>query len=275
MKGLPPALLYSRLREVVRCLHPQRLFARSDSIYEALYDRHARLHSEEDVVGAGAFDLIGRLELSVLLMENLRPTDTVVDFGCGTGRLAVHVIPRLVGGHYIGIDVSRPILEAGMRRVEARVPAPPCQVTWLHQTTPRFALGEGAVDVLCAFSVFTHLEHEDAYRYLADARRIVRPDGRVVFSCLPLDLQVAREVFLASASVDVRQRWSAVRNVTTSRDLMDAVARLAGWSPVRWYPGDRPSIVSVDTGEASHFGQSICVLERSGGEPSAASPTDG
>jgi SAM-dependent methyltransferase len=270
MKRLLPAAVYSRLREMAGRLHPGRLFAASDSTYETLYDRHARAHSDEDVVGAGAFDLIGRLELSVLVMEGLRPTDTVVDFGCGTGRLAVHVIPRLVGGHYVGIDVSRPILEAARARVKARVPAPPCRVTWLHQTTPRFALAGGAVDVLCAFSVFTHMEHEDAYRYLADSRRIVRPGGRVIFSCLPLDLQVAREIFLASAAVDLGQRWSVVRNVTTSRDLMEAVSRLAGWTPVRWYAGDGPSVVSVDTGEASPFGQSICVLEPAGREPAAA-----
>jgi SAM-dependent methyltransferase len=273
MKRFLPAPVYSRLRQMVGRLRPERLLAASDSTYETLYDRHARAHSEEDVVGAGDFDLIGRLELSVLVMERLRPTDTVVDFGCGTGRLAVHVIPRLVGGHYVGIDVSRPMLEAARSRVGARVVAPPCQVTWLHQTTPRFALADGAVDVLCAFSVFTHMEHEDAYRYLADARRIVRPGGRVIFSCLPLDLRVAREIFLGSAAVDLGQRWSVVRNVTTSRDLMEAVSRLAGWTPVRWYPGDGPGIVSVDTGEACHFGQSICVLEPAGGEPSAVAAT--
>src|SRR5581483_61627 len=122
-----------------------------------------------------------------------------VDFGCGTGRLAVHVIPYLHGGHYIGIDVSRPMLDGARRRVARVVPAPPARVSWIQQTRPVFPLPDRSVDVICAFSVFTHVEHEDTYRYLADARRIIRPDGRFVFSCLPLSLPIARTIFLREA----------------------------------------------------------------------------
>ena len=62
-------------------------------------------------IGNGDYELIGRIELGLLLMEGLRPDSTLVDFGCGTGRLAVHVIPRLQrGGRYIGIDISETML---------------------------------------------------------------------------------------------------------------------------------------------------------------------
>lgn len=55
---LPPRIA-SRLCAVARRLQPRQVFPRSGSIYQALCDQHARLHSEEDVVGTGALGLIG------------------------------------------------------------------------------------------------------------------------------------------------------------------------------------------------------------------------
>ena len=234
-----------------------------DNLYEALYEAHAQALSGEEAVGGGDFHLIGGIELGALLMAGLRPNDTVVDFGCGTGRLARQLIPRLAGGHYIGIDIAPTMLVRAEHRVRSTIPQAPCQVTWIRQDTTTFPLRAESVDMICAFSVFTHIEHEDTYRYLKDAARIVRPGGRFVFSCLPMDLVAAQHIFLQSAGNDFRERWRQVRNVTTSVDLMTAIAQLAGWTPTHWYAGDRPTIQLPETGEFHGLGQSICVLAKS------------
>src|SRR5215211_4071190 len=69
--------------------------------YENLYETYARELEIDQVVGPGDFDLIGRIELALLQMEGLKPEDTLVDLGCGIGRLAVHVIPTLTEGSYV------------------------------------------------------------------------------------------------------------------------------------------------------------------------------
>jgi ubiquinone/menaquinone biosynthesis C-methylase UbiE len=231
--------------------------------YEELYEARIRATSADTAIGAGRlpFDTVGRMELEILKREGLRPTDTLVDLGCGTGRLAVHAIPALAGGRYVGIDISRTMLDEAQKRVEKTIPDPPSRVSWVHQTTPEFALDIGAVDMICAFSVINHMEHEDAYLYLKEALRVVRPGGRFVFSCLPLNTERAREVFLKSASVDMQTRHRQVRHVVTSKELMDEVARLAGWTPVRWHDGDEKSIRLVGEEEPRKFSQSVCVLE--------------
>jgi ubiquinone/menaquinone biosynthesis C-methylase UbiE len=235
--------------------------ALATNTYEALCEAVAKAFSNEDAVGGGSFDLVGRIELSLLLMEGLKPTDILLDFGCGTGRLAVRAIPVLTGGHYIGADISQTMLEKARLLVTGTLPLPACKVSWVQQTTSEFPLPQHSVDLVCAFSVFTHMEHEDSYRYLKDALRIVRPGGRFVFSCLPLSVEYARDVFLASARERLHERWSKVRNVTTSVDLMTAIAELAGWRVLRWYPGDELRIQSFDTGEWFALGQSASVLE--------------
>jgi len=233
----------------------------NDNTYESLYEKLGKRYSDDDVIGVGGFDLIGRIELGVLLMEGLRPTDTFLDFGCGTGRLAVHAIPALAGGHYVGVDVSPSMLAKAQTRLSRVMAAPPCRISWVHQTTTRFPFDDHSVDVIGAFSVFTHIEHEDSYLYLKDALRVIKPRGRFVFSCLPMNLKSAHDVFLGEAAYDHRRRWQKVRNVTTSTELMTDIARLAGWNVLRWYAGDQSNIKLPDREEWHALGQSTCVLE--------------
>lgn len=228
-------------------------------IYQQLYEIHALSSDDSDAVGRGSYDVIGLLELELLKQAGLAPDSTLVDFGCGTGRLAVQAIGALPQGHYIGIDISKEML----RRLEIRLRELPKQgrVSLLHQPSDVFPLEDGSVDMLCAFSVFTHMEHEDTFRYLKDARRVVKPGGRFVFSCLPVDTPLGQYVFLESAGVDVQIRWARVRSVATSRELMQEIARLAGWTTARWYRGDEENITLPGEDKRFAFGQSVAVLE--------------
>jgi SAM-dependent methyltransferase len=231
--------------------------------YETLYANVGALAlSDEALVGPGDFGRVGAIELAILREAGLEPHHALVDLGCGAGRLALHAVPFLERGEYVGIDISRHALRRAAANLAQLQPPPSCRVSWLHNVETSFPLGDGVADVVCAFSVFTHIEHEDTYRFLADAISIVREGGRFVFSCLPLELGVSREVFLESAAVPLQKRWRRVRNVTTSRDMMDALADLAGWRVVGWYDGDEPRWSIEGSTAPAMLGQSICFLER-------------
>lgn len=231
-----------------------------ENLYEQLYQVHSLASSDADAVGRGSWDTIGLLELAFLQHGGLQPSHTLVDFGCGTGRLAVHAIPALPRGHYIGIDVSQEML----KRLDARtreMTQHTCRVSLMHQPHDSFPIADRTVDMVCAFSVFTHMEHEDTFRYLQDARRIVRPGGRFVFSCLAMDSELGRSVFLESSSKNVQARWATVRSVSTSREMMQEIARLAGWSLVQWYRGDEAHVQLPGQDTPLPFGQTVGVLE--------------
>jgi SAM-dependent methyltransferase len=261
------------IRSVVKTVIPQsqRAWLRDklttlrvdNNTYENLYETYARDVQADQVVGHGDFELIGSTELALLQMEGLQPAHTLVDLGCGVGRLAVHVIPILQGGSYIGIDISDTMLKRAKARIGQAVPNPGCRVTWLKQTTPQFNLPENSVDMMCAFSVFTHMEHEDSYRYLNAALKVVKPGGRFIFSCTPLTASMGKEIFLNSANLDLKTRWKYVRNVTTSPDYIEEIARLAGWSPLRWYAADVANIGPANNGKMYSLDQACCVLEPS------------
>ncbi len=231
--------------------------------YEHLYEAHAQAEGD-DGVGNGDYDVVGEIEFDILRSEGLEPTSTLLDFGCGNGRLAIHVVPYLANGNYIGTDIAPTFLVHAARRIAAATGAAAgssdqCSVRLVHQPDEHFDIADEVVDVACAFSVFTHMEHEDMFRYLVQLRRVVRSGGKVIVSCLPMTLDAARNIFLNEAAVDPQTRWRRVRNVTTSVELVDEIARLAGWTVVKWLPGTEGQAASVD-GEMRSLGQSIVVL---------------
>jgi len=244
--------------------HPQQdgaVHSRED-LYEALYEHHGAVQDEALAVGGPDFDLTGRIELGILLAEGLKPKDTVFDFGCGTGRLAVQLIPCLVNGRYIGVDIAQSMLDKARPLIAHRIPNPTCEIVLRKDTSRRFFCGDGEVDIVCAFSVFTHMEHEDAYQYLLDGLRITRPGGKFIFSCLPMSLPSVHGIFVDSSRAELSERWSRIRSVTTSVDLMESISRLAGWKILRWYRGDEVNIPMPDSREMRALGQSTCVLQK-------------
>jgi SAM-dependent methyltransferase len=226
--------------------------------YEQLYDAHFEAVPPEHSIGDGDFDLIGRIMLGVLIHEGLQNDSTLVDLGCGVGRLARHAGPWLDDGRYVGTDVSQGMLN------EARKCLGPLEnVELVHQVGEEFPFLEaGQVDMICAFSVFTHIEHEDAFRYMQAAYRVVKPGGKFVFSCLPIDLDMSRSIFAIEAEAPFGDRWRRVRNIVTAQPIMDELAVMAGWKVHKWYRGDEANICLYDDaeGELRGLGQSTCVL---------------
>ena len=259
LKHILPIRSVEAYRLARRVMNGQAAWPPSN-IYEQLYQTHSLVNSDSDAVGHGSFDTIGLLELALLHRAGLKPSHRLVDFGCGTGRLAMHAIPSLPHGHYIGIDVSQEMLRRLDQRLRA-LPRSTCRVSLMHQAFDTFPMADRSVDMVCAFSVFTHMEHEDSFRYLREARRVVRTGGRLVFSCLAIDSALGRSVFLESSSVNVQARWGRIRNVSTSREMMQEIAQLAGWSLVEWHRGDEKTVHLPGHETPLAFGQSVGVLE--------------
>lgn len=55
---------------------------------------------------------LGKYQMQFLKQRGLQPHHTVLDYGCGAGRLGVRVIQYLDPGHYYGLDIHRRSLEA-------------------------------------------------------------------------------------------------------------------------------------------------------------------
>ena len=95
--------------------------------FAALADEGAQLHGEADFV------------------QRLLPAGSVLDAGCGTGRVAVELARR--GYDVVGVDNDRSMLD-----VARRVPG-----TWVDEDLVRLDLGRTFDVVLCAGNVLVYV----------------------------------------------------------------------------------------------------------------------
>ncbi len=96
-----------------------------------------------------------------------------LDFGCGCGRVARHLIgneaSRRAGIHYSGVDVDRAQIDWAARHLGGRFEVIP--------TAPPTALASGSFDLIFTISVFTHLDEAMQDAWLAELTRLLRPGG--------------------------------------------------------------------------------------------------
>lgn len=236
--------------------------------YPAFVERLKREQGPERALEAAIgrhFDPVGVILRAFLVQNGLVPAHDVVDVGCGAGRLAKHLAPFLTG-RYLGTDVV-PDLVDHARRLAGRA-------DWRFETVRDTVIPEhdAAADFVCFFSVFTHLAATDSYRYLAEAARVARPGGRIVFTFL--EFAVARHWQYFETALDPVRAEAAPAIVFHSRDAIEAWAAHLPVGIEKVHAGDEahvelPHPVKFPDGPTFEkrstlgpVGQSVCILRR-------------
>lgn len=211
----------------------------------------------------GEFEAIGKLELALLEQYGLGEQPAcVVDVGCGSGRLAVQLAAR-PNVRYTGTDVMPDLLAFARQLCE--------RPDWQFVQTDGCAISvaDGQADYVCFFSVFTHLLHQETYRYLQEARRVLKPGGVALFTFLEFRIPCHWPIF--AHSLDALSK-NAHLDQFLSRDAIEAWAGHLALEVVRIDDGDRPHIplavpIAYEDGRVmegmGNFGQSVAVLRKS------------
>jgi SAM-dependent methyltransferase len=229
--------------------------------YEELW---RNLDGKENAVATavgGDFAVVGQLEFGLLRAVGLTEESSLIDVGCGSGRLAVQLAPWLKGS-YLGTDILQPLLDhaSGLCR----------RPDWRFERTrgETIPAPDSGADLICFFSVLTHITHEDTWRYLLEAKRVLKPGGRIVCSFLEFKIRSHWAIFRE----DVKDRSpTKVLNQFLSRDAFEAFAFNAGLELEQFFDGDQPHIpieqeLVFESGHRvsgmGNLGQSVCVIRK-------------
>ena len=122
----------------------------------------------------------------------------IVDLGCGPGVSTFALATRCPSDLVVGIDVAPRMLREARRR-QRSLKLGGARIAWVLADSTRLPLRDESVDALAGHS-FLYLVH-DRDRTLAEARRALRPGGRLVLmephsrpATLQATLQVSHDV---------------------------------------------------------------------------------
>ena len=133
------------------------------------------------------------------LLCELRVDDCVLELGCSHGRTMLALLNYLEPpGRYEGLDIRRSKIEFAQKNIHSRYPHFNFTAADVYNQvynpkgkqsgdTYKFPYADGAFDVVYAASLFTHLVPRDAANYLKESRRVLRKNGRCLFSFFVLD----------------------------------------------------------------------------------------
>lgn len=187
----------------------------------------------------GHYDEIGQIAAEIVIRCGLTSSSSIIDLGCGSGRLAKHIGIRLPQIQYLGIDVVQELLDYAATRT-------PPHFRYLLNYEPNIPAPDASVDMVVAFSVFTHLYHEESFVYLRDIKRVLRPGGAAVFSFL--ETATHWPVFEHLVAGVGRPRTSEL-TMFMERSQIESWANHLGFRVQEYDPGP-------------HLGQTVAVLTR-------------
>lgn len=222
-----------------------------------------RIHGNKQAMKlavGGDFEAIGFLELETLKHFGLTEHSYVIDVGCGSGRLT-SAISQYLNGRYLGIDIV-PSLVDHARQISGRP-------SWRFEVAEGLSIPEeeGVADMVCFFSVFTHLLHEQTYIYLQEAKRVLKPRGRIIFSFL--DFTISDHWLVFESNIKDVGIESGPLNMFISRDAIKKWAEHLGLKIQAIEDGDKSYVplskpVTFENGRVmENFGtivQSVCAL---------------
>ncbi|MBV6631801.1 MAG: class I SAM-dependent methyltransferase [Alphaproteobacteria bacterium] len=230
------------------------------------YVSHLKSATDEKTAMAlaigGQFEGFGQIQLDLLRMFGLKDGISFVDLACGSGRTA-SAIAKHHEVEYLGVDVV------------------PDLIAYAAKITPehfRFVISENfdidapdnSVDLISAFSLFTHLQHEETYLYLEEVARVLKPGGRIVFSFLEFSMLSHWNVFTVTKD-QAKANTRTHLNVFIERPVLELWAEHLGLTIHQIVPGNEEAIMlsapaKLDDGtvlkESAAFGQTVCVLEK-------------
>jgi SAM-dependent methyltransferase len=119
---------------------------------------------------------------------------SLLDFGCGAGRLAVgikHHLKRIRDYH--GVDVQGQLIDWCQQYLSGSG----YRFTYLNSENERYNLNGGnqkhlgsennSTDIVYAYSVFSHMNERDTQSYLRIIEQTLKPNGKAFITCFVED----------------------------------------------------------------------------------------
>jgi ubiquinone/menaquinone biosynthesis C-methylase UbiE len=123
---------------------------------------------------------VGGLHRLMIGLADPQPGMRVVDLGCGTGNLLITLARQRPGLDLAGLDPDPKALARAARKTRRRRLA----IDWERGFGQELPLPDASVDRIFSSLMLHHLDDVSQSEFLAEVRRVLRPDGVLVLADL-------------------------------------------------------------------------------------------
>jgi trans-aconitate 2-methyltransferase len=177
-------------------------------------------------------------EMGIAVLERLplRGDETVLDAGCGSGRVTAHLVERLPHGRVIAVDLSADMVAAARAYLGDSADVRVADLLELELEEP--------VDAILSTATFHWvLDHDRLFARLYAA---LRPGGRLAAQCgghgnIAATLAAASTVAAREAFAEHFSAWSRPSYFATPADT-EASLRRAGFAEVECWLAESPVV---------------------------------
>lgn len=187
------------------------------------------------------FRELGDKQVAVLRKIGLKEGMSIYDLACGSGRTASALQRAEWKGTYTGADIM-PELTDYLERTCPGYKA-------IVNTNLTIKSLNNSLDILFAWSLFTHLLHEETYLYMEDAKRTLKPGGVLIFSFLEFEVQDHWTSFINTVN-ERRHQFRTHLNTFLHRDQITLWALSLGFEKPTFLEGEE------------NFWQSLAILKK-------------
>jgi SAM-dependent methyltransferase len=157
-------------------------------------------------------------------------TDDVLEIGCGAGRVGRFLAPHC--RHWTGADVSPNMLRHAAESLKDLANVSTVRLNGYDLG----GVADGSLDVVYCTGVFMHLDEWERYRYVLDARRVLRRGGRLYVDNFNLLEPEGWALFMEHFRMDPSKRPANVSRHSTPQELQRYLEQ-AGYTDVRLRTG--------------------------------------
>ncbi len=126
---------------------------------------------------------------NLIELAGVRPQDDILEFGCGVARIGLEIAPRCRS--WTGVDISANMLACAAERLQGI-----SNVRLVKLSKVGLDEFEGnSFDLVYSTNMLAHLDEMDRWRYVKDAFRVLRPNGRLCIDNVDLESDQGWEAF--------------------------------------------------------------------------------
>jgi len=136
-------------------------------------------HSYDNVVRLMTLGQDGAIRKKTVALAQLKPGETVLDVGCGTGAIT-RLAKKQVGasGRVVGLDASPEMIEAAREKAaKAKL-----DIDFRLEPIERMSFPDASFDVVLSSFMIHHLPGDLKRLGLLEVRRVLKPGGRLLIA---------------------------------------------------------------------------------------------